>query len=131
MHGFLGNSRGSLLLKFLDCVAGILIGAGLWWVKITYGEFLDSFVYNGSLWAPFIIMAVTIFLIRIHPEPADACCKCFDDGVAFAGVFIGVKFGMWRSPVLNTSGESSLHITPVALILLKLLIKVVLGIILT
>ena len=76
-------------------------------------------------------MAFTIILIRIHPEPADACCKCFEDGVAFAGVFIGVKFGMWRNPVLNTQGESAAQVAPIAIILLKLLIKIVLGTILS
>src|SRR5208282_2854559 len=72
-------------------------------------------------------MAFTILLIRIHPEPADACCKCFEDGVAFAGVFIGVKFGMWRNPVLNAHGESTSRTAPLAISLLKLLTKIVVG----
>src|SRR5208282_6780560 len=72
-------------------------------------------------------MAFTILLIRIHPEPADACCKCFEDGVAFAGVFIGVKFGMWRNPVLNIHGESTSDTAPIVISLLKLLIKIVIG----
>ena len=82
---------------------------------------------NGSLWAPLTVMAFTILLIRIHPEPADACCKCFEDGVAFAGVFIGVKFGMWRNPVLNIHGESTSDTAPIVISLLKLLIKIVVG----
>jgi dihydrosphingosine 1-phosphate phosphatase len=73
------------------------MGALLWWIKITYGDYFDAFILNGSFLAPLIVMVIVIFLIRIHPEPADACCKCFEDGVAFAGVFIGVKVGQWRN----------------------------------
>jgi hypothetical protein len=112
-----------------DCVAGIAIGALLWWVKITYGEAFESFILQGSIWAPISVLAVTIFLIRIHPEPADACCKCFEDGVAFAGVFAGVKFGQWRNPVLNLTGtrqQISPHESIVAE-LLKIIFQIVLG----
>jgi dihydrosphingosine 1-phosphate phosphatase len=115
----------------LDCIAGILVGALLWWVKIMYGGYLDSFMTGGSLWAPLAITVVTTFLIRIHPEPADACCKCFEDGVAFAGVFIGVKFGQWRNPALNTQARISSHVTPAAIILLKSTTMILIGILIS
>ena len=128
MHGFLGT------LLFLpktnslpDCIAGVLIGAALWWVKVAYGDNFDSFVMNGSVWAPIIVMSVTIFLIRIHPEPADACCKCFEDGVAFAGVFIGIKFAQWHNPISHMSHVADLPPAPAAIYLLKLTLKIVLG----
>lgn len=113
----------------LDCIAGIAIGTGLWWAKVFYGATLESFVMSGSMWAPLLVLAVTIFLIRIHPEPADACCKCFEDGVAFAGVFVGVKFGQWRNPVLNSIGvghQISLH-EPVVILLFKISLQITLG----
>lgn len=93
-----------------------------------YGGYLDAFITSGSLWAPFAVTVVTTFLIRIHPEPADACCKCFEDGVAFAGVFIGVKVGQWRNPVLNTQAGIASRITPMAIVLLKSATMIVLGI---
>jgi hypothetical protein len=82
---------------------------------------------NGSWWAPLSVMAVTILLVRVHPEPADACCKCFEDGVAFAGVFIGVKFGQWRNPEMNSRSGPGLAAAPAGLIFLKMAVKVVLG----
>jgi len=72
-------------------------------------------------------MSITIFLIRVHPEPADACCKCFEDGVAFAGVFIGVKFAQWHHPISHTPQSFSSSPAPVAIYLLKLAVKLVLG----
>jgi hypothetical protein len=82
---------------------------------------------NGSWWAPITVMAITIILIRIHPEPADACCKCFEDGVAFAGVFVGVKFGQWRNPAMHSASVHGLAAAPIALILIKMVVKIVLG----
>jgi hypothetical protein len=110
-----------------DCIAGVLIGAALWWAKVAHGDYLDSFVINGSVWAPIVVMFVTIFLIRVHPEPADACCKCFEDGVAFAGVFIGIKFAQWHHPISHTPQVPGLSPAPVAIYFLKLAAKVVLG----
>jgi len=116
-------------VSYLDCVGGIGIGVLLWWVKITYGNAFESFIFHGSIWAPITVLVVTIFLIRIHPEPADACCKCFEDGVAFAGVFIGVKFGQWRNRVLNSS-VGGLQMSPndsISVLFLKLILQIVLG----
>ena len=110
-----------------DCIAGVLIGAALWWVKVAHGDSLDSFVVNGSVWAPLIVMSITIFLIRVHPEPADACCKCFEDGVAFAGVFIGIKFAQWHHPISHTPQVSNLPSAPFAVYLLKLALKILIG----
>jgi dihydrosphingosine 1-phosphate phosphatase len=103
------------------------MGIMLWWAKLAYGEYLDSFIASGTFWAPITVLAVTIFLIRVHPEPADACCKCFEDGVAFAGVFVGIKFGQWRSPVLHHASVSNTTPTPLFVIILKTMIKIVLG----
>ena len=110
-----------------DCIAGVLIGAALWWAKISHGDSLDSFVINGSVWAPLLLMSITIFLIRVHPEPADACCKCFEDGVAFAGVFIGIKFAQWHHPISHTPQIANLPPAPFAVYLLKLALKILLG----
>lgn len=102
------------------------MGALIWWIKVSYGEYLDSFVINGSMWAPITIMAITIFLIRVHPEPADACCKCFEDGVAFSGVFVGVKLGQWRSTRTQISIDSPVEMS-IYLVVAKLAVKFVLG----
>ena len=97
----------------------------LWWIQITYGGDLDTLITTGSWLAPTVVMAVVIFLVRVHPEPADACCKCFEDGVAFAGVFIGVKFARWRHPLANHPifNES----VPITVSLLKTAFKILLG----
>jgi hypothetical protein len=112
----------------LDCVTGVLLGALLWWVKLVYGDQMDAFITDPSWWGPISVMAITFLLVRIHPEPADACCKCFEDGVAFAGVFIGVKFGQWRNPAMHSAAAHGLAAAPVGFILLKMVVKIVLGI---
>ena len=91
------------------------------------GEPLDSFITGGGWWAPFTVMVITILLVRIHPEPADACCKCFEDGVAFAGVFIGVKFGQWRNPGIQNATISGADATPLIVTALRLSLKILLG----
>jgi dihydrosphingosine 1-phosphate phosphatase len=92
-----------------------------------YGESLDTFITKGSWYRPFTVMIITILLVRIHPEPADACCKCFEDGVAFAGVFIGVKIGQWRSPVMHSSTIEEMGSADMTVFILKLAVKLVLG----
>ena len=111
----------------VDCIAGIVLGTFLWWVKLMYGEQLDSLIAAGSWWVPFTILVITILLVRIHPEPADACCKCFEDGVAFAGVFIGVKFGQWRNPAIHNATIHGAVAIPLAVVILKMTMKIVLG----
>lgn len=92
-----------------------------------YGESMDTFITTGSWGGPLTVIIITILLVRLHPEPADACCKCFEDGVAFAGVFIGVKIGQWRNPAMHNvtiEGLDSAHMT---IFLLKVAVKLVLG----
>jgi hypothetical protein len=96
---------------------------------LIYGDQFDAFITSGSWWAPATVMVIVILLVRIHPEPADACCKCFEDGVAFAGVFFGVKFGQWRNPTMHSARAHGLAAAPVGFILLKMAIKIVLGIV--
>jgi hypothetical protein len=110
-----------------DCVAGILIGAFLWWLKVQYGSQMDATIMGGTFWAPLTVTGITILLVRIHPEPADACCKCFEDGVAFAGVFVGVKLGQWRNPAIQNIAAIGLPPSPPAVVLVKLFLKIFLG----
>lgn len=80
---------------FFDVFVGAFLGAILSVIQCLYGDAFDNFIYNGSLKAPAIVVVVILFLVRIHPEPADDC-PCFDDSVAFAGVMIGAEFGYWH-----------------------------------
>ncbi|KAA8899408.1 phosphatidic acid phosphatase type 2/haloperoxidase [Sphaerosporella brunnea] len=80
---------------FLDVIVGIFLGAWLalmqWFLRDTF----DHYVYGESFIPILIILVCIIVLVRIHPEPADAC-PCFDDGVAFAAVIGGVEIGNWH-----------------------------------
>jgi len=95
-------------------------------VKVFYGESFDHFIASGSFLAPAAVILVTIILVRVHPEPADACCKCFEDGVAFAGVFIGVKLGQWRMPVVKNMRNQN-DSGPIFLAIIKMSFMIVLG----
>jgi hypothetical protein len=95
-------------------------------VKVFYGDSFDAFITSGSWLAPLAVIIVTIIFVRIHPEPADACCKCFEDGVAFAGVFIGVKLGQWRNPFESQMRNQALS-GPAFLTIIKMSFTIFLG----
>ena len=80
---------------FLDVIVGSIMGAVISIVECVYTDAIDEYMYTSAWAAPTIVALVIIVLIRIHPEPADDC-PCFDDSVAFAGVFIGVEVGAWH-----------------------------------
>ncbi|KAH8601317.1 sphingosine-1-phosphate phosphohydrolase-like protein [Bisporella sp. PMI_857] len=80
---------------FLDVIVGSIMGAAISVIECVYGTDIDKFLHQSSWIAPATVALVIIFLIRIHPEPADDC-PCFDDSVAFAGVMIGIEIGGWH-----------------------------------
>lgn len=115
---------------FLDVIVGVLLGALLAVAQWVLRDVIDTFVFGDSF-APILITLVTILvLVRIHPEPADAC-PCFDDGVAFAAVIGGVELGgwhysktvwSWNEPVLGTVPYSFQRLG-----LVKSILRVLLG----
>lgn len=80
---------------FFDVVIGSWLGASLSVVQLAYGEAFDYWICEGTYLRPLVATLVCLVLVRIHPEPADDC-PCFDDSVAFAGVFIGCQIGAWH-----------------------------------
>lgn len=80
---------------FLDVIVGITLGAILAVVEWVFCDRIDAYVYGESFTPILVIMFTILVLVRIHPEPADAC-PCFDDGVAFAAVIGGIELGCWR-----------------------------------
>lgn len=85
---------------FIDVIVGSIMGALISVVECLYGARFDRWLHSSSWVAPAIVALVIIILIRIHPEPADDC-PCFDDSVAFAGVYIGIELGGWHYAVGN------------------------------
>lgn len=80
---------------FLDVIAGSLLGAVLGFVQCLYGDAFDEYILFGSGKEIVIVALIILVAVRIHPEPADSC-PCFDDSVAFAGVWIGIEVGNWH-----------------------------------
>jgi hypothetical protein len=80
---------------FLDVIVGCLLGAALALVEYYFVADFESFIHEGNLTAISIVVLIVMVLVRVHPEPADDC-PCFDDSVAFAGVFCGVEVGVWH-----------------------------------
>ncbi|KAF2651474.1 sphingosine-1-phosphate phosphohydrolase [Lophiostoma macrostomum CBS 122681] len=80
---------------FLDCILGSLLGAVLAVAQLTYGDWLDYWITSGVFMNPLVLTLIILVLVRIHPEPADDC-PCFDDSLAFTGVFIGIEIGAWH-----------------------------------
>lgn len=116
---------------FLDVLVGGLIGGIVAAIQIIYGDMFDEWVIEGPSTNPWIVLLVNLVLVRIHPEPADDC-PCFDDSLAFAGVFVGINVGAWRfarsglawnEPILATAPYSLEQIGYVRTVL-----RVVLGV---
>ncbi|KAI1328558.1 PAP2-domain-containing protein [Xylariaceae sp. FL0255] len=80
---------------FFDVVIGSIMGAVITWVEFFYGPPLFEYLLENGWAAILIFVLVVIVLVRVHPEPADDC-PCFDDSVCFAGVVIGLEFGLWH-----------------------------------
>lgn len=80
---------------FFDVVVGCILGALIGFVQCLYGAAFDEYLLSGTIKEVLVVTLIIIALIRVHPEPADAC-PCFDDSVAFAGVTIGIEAGTWH-----------------------------------
>ena len=80
---------------FLDVIVGSALGAFLSTLQYLFGEDFDALMQTSTFEALAIVILVILVLVRIHPEPADDC-PCFDDSVAFAGVFMGIELGNWH-----------------------------------
>ncbi|KAK9466391.1 PAP2 superfamily-domain-containing protein [Lipomyces arxii] len=81
---------------FLDVIAGSLLGYILFYIRHVTESYIDEFVRTPGPLVPLIVAPVILILVRIHPEPVDPC-PCFEDGVAFAGVVLGVDLGLWST----------------------------------
>lgn len=80
---------------FLDVGTGVALGAFLAIADWVSRDTVDAFVFSGLWQVPVVFVLSMLVLVRIHPEPADAC-PCFDDGVAFAAVVMGCDVGHWH-----------------------------------
>ena len=80
---------------FADVIAGTMLGVGIGAIRWSLQDMIESYITSASTMSTALLIICIIALVRLHPEPADAC-PCFDDGVAFAGVVIGEYFAFWR-----------------------------------
>lgn len=80
---------------FLDVIVGGLLGGIIATVQIMFGDMFDVWAIEGSSQNLLIVTLFNLVLVRVHPEPADDC-PCFDDSLAFSGVFMGIQVGAWR-----------------------------------
>jgi dihydrosphingosine 1-phosphate phosphatase len=80
---------------FFDVVFGGILGALIAWIRIAYGTVFDQWILADGWTRPVLVVAALAVAVRIHPEPADNC-PCFDDSVAFIGVVMGAKIGVWQ-----------------------------------
>ncbi|KAK9446794.1 PAP2 superfamily-domain-containing protein [Limtongia smithiae] len=79
---------------FLDVVVGTLLGVALFAVRWCFADVIDAFVTAPGAMPVLVLTPLILILVRVHPEPVDQC-PCFEDGVAFAGVVLGVDYGLW------------------------------------
>ncbi|KAJ5488816.1 Dihydrosphingosine 1-phosphate phosphatase [Penicillium diatomitis] len=79
---------------FFDVVVGCILGAMIGFAQFSYGPAFDEYILSATWLEILVIPAVILVLVRIHPEPADDC-PCYDDSLAFTGVWMGVDVGSW------------------------------------
>jgi dihydrosphingosine 1-phosphate phosphatase len=79
----------------LDVIVGCGLGAFLALVQCSYGEMYDAYLVTAPAKEVLVVILIVLALVRLHPEPADDC-PCFDDSVAFAGVFMGSEVAYWH-----------------------------------
>jgi hypothetical protein len=87
---------------FLDCIVGSLLGAVLAVAQLMCGDWLDHWITSGPFINPLVLILIICVLVRVHPEPADDC-PCFDDTLAFTGVFMGIEAGAWHYALTSYS----------------------------
>ena len=80
---------------FFDVIVGSLLGSLIAYVQCAFGNHFDSYIHSNSIKEVATAIFIILVLIRLHPEPADDC-PCFDDSLAFAGVFMGIQYGNWH-----------------------------------
>ncbi|KAL2222163.1 sphingoid base-phosphate phosphatase [Thermoascus aurantiacus ATCC 26904] len=80
---------------FVDVIVGSCLGAFIAFLRYSYGEMYDQWILSATVKEVAIVVLIILFLVRIHPEPADDC-PCFDDSVAFAGVMLGSETAYWH-----------------------------------
>lgn len=80
---------------FFDVVVGCALGGLLATIQCLVEEAFDNWILQGSIINLIIFSLIVLFLVRVHPEPADDC-PCYDDSVSFAGVVMGVQAGNWH-----------------------------------
>ncbi|KAF1810404.1 PAP2-domain-containing protein [Eremomyces bilateralis CBS 781.70] len=116
---------------FFDVIVGSLLGLVIAIVQIQWGEDFEVWLTGPSPIPIITCLLLILFCVRIHPEPADDC-PCFDDGVAFAGVIIGIEGGIWHFATTSysvsepTPGTAPFSFERVGIF--KSLLRVVLGI---
>lgn len=115
---------------YFDVVIGSLLGALIAGAQILLGDAFDRWILFGPAWNIMLAILIILVLVRTHPEPADDC-PCFDDSVAFAGVFIGVQVGEWHSGFLPWARSLDLPGPPFDLDrlgILKAAMRIILGV---
>lgn len=117
---------------FLDVIIGSTMGALITAFQLVYGDWLDSWVFSGSLQDIIIATLAILVLVRIHPEPADDC-PCFDDSVSFSGVVIGINLGAWHYAqtglALENAYPSSVPFSLQEMGILTATVRIILGVI--
>ena len=95
---------------FFDVTIGTILGTVLSLLEFYLVDDLNNFIAVESAKPLFIALLFIVVLVRIHPEPADDC-PCFDDSVAFAGVFCGAELANWHYPQTSFSWDNPVPAT--------------------
>lgn len=79
---------------FIDLLFGSIIGFGILFMRMTFGDKIDELIVGKSLLIPLITIIGHYSLIHFHTVPLETC-PCFEDSVAFVGVLMGLDLGHW------------------------------------
>ncbi|GAA5899050.1 hypothetical protein JCM8208_002986 [Rhodotorula glutinis] len=85
--------------SIMDVVVGSTIGAAIWLAYYFLADSINAATLGSRWLGTTVIVPTLLFLVTVHPEPAEEC-PCFEDAVAFLSVVAGAALGEAWSPAV-------------------------------
>ena len=89
---------GAFQHSILDVVVGSFFGVVVWLAYYLLENVIESYTVSSGLLVTLTMIPSTLFLVFVHPAPAEDC-PCFEDAVAFLSVVLGILVGRNWYPV--------------------------------
>ncbi|KAK4057318.1 Long-chain base-1-phosphate phosphatase [Microbotryomycetes sp. JL221] len=95
--------------SMMDCAVGFVTGCLVWLVWWLLEDLYHLYTLSGGLLVTLTSVPLTLFLVFVHPTPAEDC-PCFEDAVAFVSATLGTVLGRnwYQRPVKHITFGATL-----------------------